>query len=86
MNNSGDSVFGSVPAGDEEAALFGSFLGNNDFSPNTRKAFSQDLRKFANWFVLSNHEPFRVGRVTTRDVSDFRDQLRRERRTSSSDG
>jgi integrase/recombinase XerC len=42
------------------------------------KAFTLDLRKFARWFADSNREPFAAKRVTTRDVSDFRDHLRRE--------
>jgi integrase/recombinase XerC len=37
----------------------------------------QDLRKFAGWFSKTNNEPFKVGRVTTRDISDFKDHLRR---------
>jgi integrase/recombinase XerC len=55
------------------------FLMNNDFSPNTRRAFAQDLRKFVSWFVQANQEPFKVSRVTTGDVSGFRDYLRRDR-------
>src|SRR5438067_5111022 len=44
----------------------------------TVKAFGLDVRKFVRWFTESNREPFSVGRVTTRDVTDFRDHLRRE--------
>jgi hypothetical protein len=36
-------------------------------SPNTRRAFTQDVRKFARWFTTANREPFTVKRVTTRD-------------------
>jgi len=42
------------------------------------KAFSLELKKFARWFAESNREPFAVKRVTIRDMSDFRDYLRRE--------
>jgi integrase/recombinase XerC len=38
-----------------------------------------DVRKFAQWFTTANREPFDLRRVTTRDVADFRDHLRRER-------
>jgi len=38
----------------------------------------QDLRKFARWFVGANHEPLVMGRVTTRDVTDFKNALRRD--------
>jgi integrase/recombinase XerC len=37
-----------------------------------------DLRKFARWFAVANDEAFHVSRVTVRDITDFRDQLRRK--------
>jgi integrase/recombinase XerC len=76
-HNSGDSVFGGVPVGAEEVAHLGRFLEVNDFSPNTCRAFRQDLEKFARWFQAVNGEPFRGDRTTARDVQDFRDNLRR---------
>ena len=76
--NSGDNVFAGIPVGKEEASLFTGFLNAHDFAPDTRRAFAQDARKFARWFAASNREPLVVGRVTTRDIADFRDQLRRE--------
>lgn len=76
--NSGDSVFKGVPVGKDEAGLFAAFLASHDFSANTRRAFKQDIKKFACWFSNANREPFTVVRVTTRDVADFRDFLRRE--------
>jgi integrase/recombinase XerC len=76
--NSSDNVFGPVSVGPGEAALVAGYLGDQDFSPNTHRAVVQDLRKFAGWFSAANAEPFGVGRVTTRDVTDFKDGLRRE--------
>src|SRR5262249_21713377 len=76
--NSGDNVFEGIPAGKDEAAYFTAILGAHDFSANSRRAFTQDVRKFAAWFSSANRERFLVGRVTTRDVADFRDHLRRE--------
>jgi site-specific recombinase XerD len=76
--NRGDNVFAGIPVGQEEGALFAAFLAGHDFSANSRRAFSQDVRKFAAWFSSANREPFTVGRVTARDVADFRDHLRRE--------
>jgi len=76
-HNSGDNVFGSVPVGAEEPALFTHFLDAHDFSANSRRAFVQDVRKFAAWFSGANREPFRISRVTVRDITDFRDDLRR---------
>ena len=75
----GDKVFAGLPTGPDEPALVTRFLAGNDFSPHTRRAFSADLRAFACWFTGANREPFTIGRVTTRDVADFRDHLRRER-------
>ena len=78
MKNSTDSAFESPFIQKAESDLIKRFLENNDFSKNTQQAFGQDLMKFATWFVKSNREPFRIERVTTRDVSDFRDSLRRD--------
>ncbi len=77
--NSGDNVFTGIPVGREEAGYFAAFLDGHDFSANSRRAFTQDLRKFAGWFSGANRERFVVGRVTLRDVTDFRDYLRREK-------
>ncbi|HBI43341.1 MAG TPA: integrase [Planctomycetales bacterium] len=78
MKNSGDSVFDGIPIRPEEGALVHSFFTNHDFAADTRRAFANDLKKFARWFATANREPFTASRVTTRDVSDFRDHLRRE--------
>ena len=77
--NRGDKVFDGLPVGPEEPGLVMAFIENNDFSDQTRRAFASDIRKFAKWFAEVNRENFVVARVTTRDVCDFRDQLRRER-------
>jgi site-specific recombinase XerD len=76
--NPGDNVFAGTPVGQEEGALFAAFLDAHAFSSNSRRAFTQDMRKFAAWFSNANRERFVVGRVTTRDIADFRDHLRRE--------
>src|SRR5262245_41902259 len=76
--NSADKVFEGVPVGAGEADLFRSFLAAHDFAAPTVKAFGLDVRKFAKWFTEGNREPFTMKRVTTRDVSDFRDHLRRD--------
>ena len=79
MKNSADNVFRTITVGKEEADLFKKFLNSNDFADNTRSAFSQDIRKFASWFSESNRESFSVCRVTVRDVTDFRNYLRRDK-------
>lgn len=83
MENPTDNDLDPMPPGDGEAALIDRFLTDNDFSPNTRRAFAQDLGKFSTWFAQANREPFRISRVTTRDVSDFRDHLRRDKQQAT---
>lgn len=76
--NTGDNVFEGVPVAAGEADLLKAFLNANDFAADTVRAFTNDINKFAKWFALSNNEPFAIKRITSRDVSDFRDHLRRE--------
>jgi len=77
MKNSADSVFDRIPVVDGQTALAVAFLDTQDFSPHTRRAFRNDLNKFARWFTVANREPFSIKRVTVRDVADCRDYLRR---------
>ena len=79
MRNSGVKHFGDIPVGKDESGLLDQFLGCHDFAPGTRRLIVHDVRQFADWFTSSNKEPFVVGRVTVRDVVDFRDHLRREK-------
>ncbi len=76
--NSGDNVFRGVPVAGDEATLFSQFLDSQDLAPNSRRAFAQDMRKFGQWFTTANREPLAVKRVTVRDITDFREKLRRE--------
>ncbi len=78
MKNSGDNVFGAIPVGEREPCLWMSYLAAHDFALPSRRAMTNDVKKFARWFTTANKEPFRVERVTMRDVADFRDHLRRE--------
>jgi site-specific recombinase XerD len=78
VQNSGDNVFEHLSVGPEEAALVSDYLGAHDLAPNSRRAIVNDLRKFVVWFSGANAEPFRIARVTTRDVTDFKDAMRRE--------
>ena len=79
MKNSGDNVFDGLPVAKDEASLFDQYLGDHDFAAETWRAVVQDMRKFAAWFTTANKEPFQAGRVTVRDVTDFKDHLRREK-------
>ena len=77
--NSADNVFQNTPVGSEMASLYIQFLASNDLAENSRRAVTNDMRKFAKWFAEANSEPLMVGRITTRDIADFRDHLRRVR-------
>lgn len=77
--NSTDNVLAELQVGADEPALFTGFLDAHDFADNSRRAMIQDLRKFARWFAAANHEPFVVGRVTTRDITDFKNHFWRDR-------
>ena len=77
--NSGDDVLAGIPVGKKEGRLFTAFLDAHDFARNSRRAFTQDVRKFAKWFSSANKEPFTVARVTVRDVTDFKENMRREK-------
>jgi len=78
MKNCGDNVFDGIPVGVDEPSLFGNFLAAHDLADHSRRAFANDIKKFARWFHTSNGERFAVGRVTTRDITDFRNHLRRD--------
>ncbi len=75
--NWGDNVFGGLSVGPDENRLVSTYLAAHDLAPNTRRAIRNDLRKFAGWFSHANREPFAVKRITVRDVTDFKDHLRR---------
>lgn len=84
MKNSGVNVFEGVPVGSEEPALLAAFIDGHDFAQGTRRLIVHDVRTFARWFAASNKEPFVVGRITVRDVTDYRSYLREERRQAVS--
>jgi integrase/recombinase XerC len=78
--NRDDNVFDLLHVGAEEPSLVADYLAAHDFSPHTRKAIRNDLRKFARWFSEANRELFTAKRVTLRDVTDFRNHLHRDKR------
>jgi integrase/recombinase XerC len=76
VKNSSGNPFRGIHVGPDEEALLNQFLDGEDFSAETRRAMVQDVRSFARWFTVANAEAFRVGRVTVRDVADFRQAQR----------
>ena len=79
VKNSAVNVFDGISVGEDEAHLFEEYLNSHDYAPGSRRGFVLDLRKFAKWFTKANGERFVVGRVTTRDITDFQNHLRRDR-------
>ncbi len=77
--NSIDNVFKGINIAKNEETLFIQFLNNHDFSVHTIKAFRQDIRKFATYFVSNNHEPFSSARITVMDLTGFKKYLREEK-------
>jgi len=77
VKNCPDNLFEGIPVGAEESSLVVQFVSAHDFSAHSRRAVANDLRKFARWFSSTNREPFSSIRVTVRDLSDFRDSMRR---------
>ena len=77
--NTGDNVCRGIPVAGDEPALFVKFLDGHDLAQNSRRAFAQEMRKFGQWFTTANREPLAVNRVTVRDITDFREHLRREK-------
>jgi site-specific recombinase XerD len=75
-----DNVFDGLLVGTEESSLAAGYVADHDFSPHTRHAIRNDLRKFARWFSEANQERFTVNRTTLRDVVDFRNYLHRDKR------
>jgi integrase/recombinase XerC len=71
-----DKVYEGIPVREEEPSLFKQFISAHDFSHNTAKAFTFDLRKFASFFVEVNHESFDTKRITTADITSFKRYLK----------
>lgn len=74
------NVFAGISFRLGEDKLFEQFLSSLDVSPHTRDALVFDVRKLAAWFGQVNSEPWDTNRVMVRDVMDFREYLRAERK------
>ena len=72
----------SLRPGQEE--LFHKFLEELDVSVHTIDALVLDIRKLAKWFTSANSEPWDIERVTVRDISDFKNYLRVEKKQAVS--
>ena len=78
------NVFAGISTRPDQNSLFSGFLSEQDISEHTVNAITLDLRKFAKWFTAANREPWDVERVTIRDITDFREYLRTEKKQAAS--
>ena len=70
--------FGAVLLARRRRPLSGTILPATTSPPTPAGLSSKTCESSPAWFTAANAEPFRVARVTTRDITDFRDHLRRE--------
>lgn len=78
------NVFKNISTVPGQTELFAQFTGKLDIAAHTTDALILDIRKFAKWFTDSNKEPWDVKRVTVRDVADFKEHLRTEKKQAVS--
>jgi len=81
--NSEHNVFRGINIRPKQEELFRQFTDMLDVSQHTIDALILDIRKFAKWFTTANCEPWDVERVTSRDIIDFRDQLKSNKQAVS---
>ena len=78
------NVFQGISIRPKQEEYFRQFTDMLDVSPHTMQALIMDIRKFAKWFTTANAEPWDVERVTSRDVIDFRNYLRNDKKQAVS--
>ncbi len=78
------NVFRGIPTRPNQEELICQHIDMLDVSPHTISALILDIRKFAKWFTTANAEPWDIERVTGRDVIDFRDYLKTEKKQAVS--
>ena len=78
------NVFRGINIRPNQEELFFEFANMLDVSQHTIDALILDIRKFAKWFTTANREPWDIERVTSRDVIDYRDHLKIEKKQAVS--
>lgn len=78
------NVFNGISIRPKQEEYIHQFMDMLDVSPHTIEALIMDIRKFARWFTTANAEPWDVARVTCRDVIDFRDYLKSDKKQAVS--
>jgi integrase/recombinase XerC len=84
LQNYEHNVFRGISTRPKQEEIFSKFLADQDISPHSVQALIMDIRKLAKWFSTANSEPWDVERVTVRDITDFREYLRQEKRQAVS--
>jgi len=74
------NVFRNINTTPNQEELITQHIDCQDLSRHTIYALILDVRKFAKWFTTANCEPWDVERVTCRDVIDFREYLKSEKK------
>jgi len=82
--NSEHNVFRGINIRPKQDEIFSDFLIEQDISHHTHEALCLDIRKFAKWFTGANAELWDIDRITSRDVIDFREYLRQEKKQAVS--
>lgn len=82
--NSEHNVFRGINITPKQEELFCQFIDMLDVSRYTIEALILDIRKFAKWFTAANAEPWDIERVTSRDIIDYRDYLKTEKKQAVS--
>jgi len=78
------NVFRGISIRPKQEELVCQFINMLDVSDHTIQALILDIRKFAKWFTSANSEPWDTERVTSRDVIDYRDYLRQDKKQAVS--
>jgi len=78
------NVFRGISTRPKQEELVCEFIKMLDVSQHTVDALTLDIRKFAKWFTSANAEPWDIERVTIRDIIDFRDYLRADKKQAVS--
>ena len=82
--NSEHNVFQGINIRPNQEELFLKLTDTLDVSQHTIDAIVLDIRKFSKWFTLANQEPWDAARVTVRDIIDYREHLKTEKKQAVS--
>lgn len=79
IKNSIDNAIKGIPVVKQERSYILQFLTSHDYSKHTIRAFLFDFKKFFMYFTAANQEPYDSTRITTMDLTGFKQELRQKR-------